>query len=241
MLSSDLIGLFLFFGYFVVVGLPPLLLGAYGNVPSEVRRKMLHIVLVLSIIPLIELFSAWYMAVLAAILLVLVMYPVLALVERSPLYKRFSVEREGGEFKRSLIIVQLALTLLITVFWGLLGNAWQYVVIVAVMAWGFGDAAAALVGKSFGRHKILHPHIEGRKTYEGTLAMYVVAGLAIFFTLLMYAGQSWQMSLGIAALVAPLCAAVELFSRRGMDTLTVPLSTAFLVAPLTLVFTKLGV
>jgi phytol kinase len=66
--------------------------------------------------------------------------------------------------------------------------------------------------------------------------MCIVAGLAVFFTLLMYAGQSWQVSLLVAALVAPVSATVELFSRRGMDTLTVPFSVAFVVMPLMFVF-----
>jgi hypothetical protein len=52
----------------------------------------------------------------------------------------------------------------------------------------------------------------------GTQAMFVTAGLAIFFTFLFYAGQPWQVSLTVALLVAPVCAAVELFSNRGMDT-----------------------
>jgi len=241
MLTSDLLGLCLFISYFIVAGLPLLLLKAYFNVPFEVARKMLHIVLTLSIFPLLKLFSTWYMAVLAAFALILLMYPILALVERSSFYKQVAVERDGGEFRRSLIIAQLSLATLIAVFWGLLGSEWQHVAIVAVMAWGFGDAAAALVGKAYGRHRIVHPHIEGKKTYEGTLAMYIVAGLATFFTLLLYAGQSWQMSLGIATLVAPVSATVEVFSRRGMDTLTVPLAVAFLVMPLTMLFASLGV
>jgi phytol kinase len=111
---------------------------------------------------------------------------------------------------------------------------------VAVMAWGFGDAAAALVGKNFGRRRILYPRIEGAKTYERTLAMFIVAGLAVFLTLLMYAGQPWQVSLAVATLVAPVSATVELFSQRGMDTLNVPISVAFLVLPLVSLFTFLG-
>ncbi len=154
------------------------------------------------------------------------MYPVLKLVEHSSFYKRIAVEREGGEFKSSLIIVQVSIATLIFIFWGLLGEEWRYIAVVAVMAWGFGDAAAALVGKAIGRRRIMHPRIEGAKTYEGTLAMFIVAGLAIFFSLLIYAGQPWYVSFIVALLVAPVCAAVELFSNRGMDTLTVPLSTA---------------
>jgi len=204
-------------------------------------RKMLHLVITLSILPLLKLFSAWYIAVLAVFLLVLVIYPALKLVEKTTFYKGFAPERTGGEFKNSLVIVQLSFALLITVFWGLLGIDYHYIAVVAVMAWGFGDAAAALVGKAIGRRRIRNRHIEGAKTVEGTLAMWVVAGLAIFSTLLIYAGQPWYISLSVAAFVAPVCAAAELFSSRGMDTLTVPLATAFSVLPLVSLFTFLGV
>jgi phytol kinase len=241
MLHNDLIGFGLFIGYFIAAGLPPILLKVYFNTPFEITRKMYHLVITLSILPLLHLFSTWYMAVLAVITFVLLIYPILTLVEHSSFYKQIAVERGDGEFKRSLIIVQLSIALLISIFWGLLGIDWQYVAVVAVMAWGFGDAAAALVGKAFGRRRILHPRIEGAKTYEGTFAMFVVAGLVIFFTLLVYAGQNWQVSLAAAVLVAPVSATVELFSKRGMDTLTVPLSVAFIILPLMYLFSLLGV
>ena len=238
--TQDLIGFGLYLGYFIVTGLPPILLRRYQKTPFEVTRKMYHLVIALSIMPLLKLFSTWYMAVLAAIAFVLITYPLLTLVERASFYKRIAVEREGGEFRKSFLTVQFSLVLLITIFWGLLGIDWQYVAVVAVMAWGFGDAAAALVGKAFGRRRIQHPRIEGKKTYEGTFAMYVVAGLTIFFTLLVYAGQSWQVSLAVAALSAPVSATVEVFSRGGRDTLTVPLSVAFTILPLMSLISFLG-
>lgn len=241
MVHNDLIGFGLFVGYFIVAGLPPILLKVYLNTPFEVTRKMYHLVIALSIFPLLNLFSTWYAAVMAVFAFVLMIYPVLGLVENFPLYKRIAVERESGEFRRSLLIVQLSIAALIFVFWGLLGVDWQYIAVVAVVAWGFGDAAAALVGKAFGRRPILHPRIEGTKTYEGTLAMFLVAGMTIFLTLLVYAGQPWPVSLAVAALVAPVSATVELFSQRGMDTLTVPFSVAFSVLPLMSLFSFLGV
>jgi phytol kinase len=236
MQHNDLIGLGLFLSYFVFAALLALLIKTRLKMPSELFRKMLHLVITFSILPLLKLFSTWYAAVLAAFLLVLIMYPILTLVERSSFYKQFAPEREGGEFKRSLIIVQLSFSILITVFWGLLGIDYHYIAVVAVMAWGFGDAAAALVGKAFGRRRIRNRRVEGAKTVEGTHAMLIVAGLAIFFTLLIYAGQPWYVSLIIATLVAPVCAVVELFSSRGMDTLTVPLATAFTTLSLVKLF-----
>lgn len=240
MLDNDWFGVGLYLGFLIVIGLPAVLLKVFFNVPFEVMRKLYHMAIVLSIFPLVTVFNAWYMAILAAFMLVLIAYPLLVLVENASLYKRIAVEREGGEFKKSLIIVQGSIALMIFVFWGLLGAEWKYVAVVAVMAWGFGDAAAALVGKNFGRRRILHPRIEGTKTMEGTQAMFVTAGLAIFFTLLIYAGQPWQISLIVALLAAPVSAIVELFSIRGMDTLTVPISTGLAILPLMALFSLLS-
>ena len=58
---------------------------------------MYHMAITLSIFPLVKFFSTWYMAVLAAFMLVLIAYPLLALVENSSFYKRIAVERKGGE------------------------------------------------------------------------------------------------------------------------------------------------
>ena len=81
MLHNDLIGFGLFIGYFIVAGLPLILLKVYKKIPFEITRKMYHFVIVLSIFPLLNLFSIWYMAVLAALTFLLIVYPVLALVE----------------------------------------------------------------------------------------------------------------------------------------------------------------
>ncbi|MDP2871989.1 MAG: phosphatidate cytidylyltransferase [Bacillota bacterium] len=227
--------------YLVFVGSLPTLLKAAG-VPTELVRKIQHVVYSLSVFLLLRLFSAWYMAIGAAFLLVLLAYPVLLAVEKSPRYRRLFVDRtaHGGELRRQLIYVQVTFAVLILIFWGLLGTRWHYVVAAAVMAWGFGDAAAALVGKAFGRRRVIHRLIEGSKTYVGTGAMMVAAGTALFWTLLLYGGKAWHVSLLIAAVVAPVCGIVELFSRRGTDTLTVPLAAAVLIMPLAELFAFLG-
>lgn len=210
--------------------------------PTEPVRKIQHVVYSLSVFLLLRLFSTWYIAIGAAFLLVVLAYPVLAAVERAAWYRRLFVDRtaRGGELRRQLLYVQFSFALLIFVFWGLLGTRWHYVVAAAVMAWGFGDAAAALVGKACGRRRFIHRLIEGSKTYAGTTAMVLAASGALFFTLLLYARMAWHTSLLIAVIVAPVCAVVELFSRRGTDTLTVPLAAAALIMPLARLFALLG-
>ena len=87
MLYNDLIGISLYLGFIIAIGLPVILLKAYGNLPFEITRKLYHIVITLSILHLVKVFSAWYMAVLTAFLLVFIAYPALALLERSSLYR----------------------------------------------------------------------------------------------------------------------------------------------------------
>lgn len=243
MILNDLQAAAILMGYYLVglVALPTML-KAWSKIPDEVIRKIQHVGYSFSIFILLRLFSAWYMAIGAAFLLVLLAYPALLFIERTAFYQRLFVDRaqRGGELRRQLLYVQLSFAVLIFLFWGLLGAKWHYLVAVAVMAWGFGDAAAALVGKFFGKNSIVHRWVEGAKTLEGTAAMLGTAFLAIFLTLLFCSGFPWFACLLTALIAAPICAAVELFSRRGTDTLTVPLTTAAVIFPLVYLFSCLG-
>ncbi|MEW6244639.1 MAG: phosphatidate cytidylyltransferase [Bacillota bacterium] len=243
MLLQDLIGAAVLVAYYLVfLFLVPSLLKGLLRVPGELVRKIQHIAYCLSVFVLLEMFSAWYQAIAAIFLLVLVAYPALWLMEKRAWYGRALTDRaaKGGELRKQLLYAEISFAVLIFVFWGLLGPGWRYVVAVAAMALGSGDAAAALVGKAFGRHRILHYMIEKGKTCEGTGAMVAFAGLGIFLTLLVYARKLWYLSLMVSIIVAPVCGIVELFSRRGIDTLTVPVSAAFLTLPLVYLFSLLG-
>ncbi len=243
MMLDDVMGVVILMTYYAVfLLLLPSLLKIRLGVKTELVRKIQHVAYSLSVFLLLELFSEWYLAVAAAFLLLLLAYPVLLVVEKSPWYRKTFVDRtsRGGELRKQLLYVQLSFALLLFIFWGLLGANWHYIAAVAVMAWGFGDAAAAVVGKAFGRRRVLHYLIDVGKTYEGTVAMVLFAGLAIFMTLFVYAGKPWTTSLLLAGLVAPVCGAVELFSSRGTDTLTVPLSAAFVMTPLIYFLSFLG-
>ena len=242
-MHSDLIGAAILLGYYLLFAvLLPTILKRWLRFPTELVRKIQHIVYSLSIFVLLELFGRWWTAIAAASLLVIVAYPALMLLERLPWYRQTFVDRSrhGGELRKQLLYVQAMFALLIAVFWGLLGDSWRYVAAVAVMAWGFGDAAAALYGKAFGRRRVHHELVDPGKTYEGTGAMIVCAGVAAFLTLVFYGQQPWLSALLITAAVAPLAGLIELFSRRGTDTLTVPLAAAVVVMPLSYLFSMLG-
>ena len=243
MFENDLVATIVLVAYYLVGLLAiPTMLKAWSPLPREVIRKIQHVAYSLSVFILLRLFSTWYMAVLAAFCLVLLAYPALYLLEKTELYKKYFVDRteRGGELRKQLLYVQISFAALILFFWGILGAKWQYMVAVAVMAWGFGDAAAALVGRFLGKRTFVHAWIEGAKTHEGTLAMMVAAFVAVFFTLLFLSGLSWYICLLISLIVAPIAGVVELFSKRGTDTLTIPFATAAVVFPLVVLFGYLG-
>lgn len=91
---------------------------------------------------------------------------------------------------------------------------------VAVIVLGCADPAAALVGRRFGRHKL----VNGRSV-EGTSTFALVAFAVTVATVLAFHGElGLTGALLIAALAAPLSALAELFSRRIDDNLSVPVA-----------------
>lgn len=223
----------LFLYYLLVVALVPVALMSLTRMPRELARKLHHIFYGLSIFILVEGFETWYFAVLAAATLVAVAYPALFWLERQPYFQRAFTQRNGeqGEFRRQLLLVQLSFALLLALTWGLLGHEHRYLAVAAVMAWTFGDAAAALFGKAFGRRKIRHQLVDEGKTHEGSGAMTAFAFAALFITLCWFGGVPWWAAALAGMLVAPLSAAVEAISPAGTDTISVPLATVAALYP----------
>ncbi len=92
---------------------------------------------------------------------------------------------------------------------------------IACAVLGLADPAAALIGRRFGRTRL----VNGR-SFEGSTAFFVVAFSAALAIMVGLHDLPWAAA-AIASAVAALTAAlVELFSRRIDDNLTIPLATA---------------
>ncbi|MCB9680106.1 MAG: hypothetical protein H6733_01420 [Alphaproteobacteria bacterium] len=105
--------------------------------------------------------------------------------------------------------------------------------LVAVTVLGFGDPAAAIIGRRYGRTQL----VNGR-SLEGSLAFLVTATLTSSVVLVAARPALPVLPAVLAALVASACGAVaELVSRRVDDNLSVPLSAA---AGATFVFSLFG-
>ena len=106
----------------------------------------------------------------------------------------------------------------------------------SLYAWGIGDAAAALIGKQFGKHKINAPGLDGKKSYEGTLAMFFVSFISVFSILLYRGGLEIIFCIVISVIVGVVSAIVELYSKDGNDTVFCPLSAMVTLLPLVYLF-----
>ncbi|MBQ9663831.1 MAG: TSUP family transporter [Oscillospiraceae bacterium] len=192
------------------------------RVPSFVFRKLLHIV-AFSCFVIMELSArSWQAAALTSIIIGAVIYPVLALLEDEKWYGELFVQKSKGEVKRSLLMLFFMFAVVIAVAWGIFGK--PHIAAAAILMWGAGDAAAALVGIPFGAHKVRCRPVYGRKSWEGSLTMLVISFLAGAGLLWLYHGFPFAgvwMPVTVAAIAGTL---VEMLSSSEWDTVTVPLA-----------------
>lgn len=223
-------GLGVVLGYFALSASAALLLRRVASVPTEIFRKILHFILLWSAFGWLFAFPTWWLAALAVVGFTAATYPVLRFAERHPDYAHLLTERRPGEIKRSLVIVFGMFAALIVAFWGVLDA--RHLMLASVLAWGLGDAAAALVGTYAGRHALAGRLIEGRKSVEGTAAGLVASFVAVLGVLLVHGDPAWPAAAAIAAITAAVVALAELFTRGGYDTLTCPIAAALTLTPL---------
>lgn len=220
--------------YFVVAASSALVLRKLTAVPDEVFRKLLHMILLGSLAVWVAVFDTWYLAALTAIIFAVAVYPLLALAERIKGYSRLLTERKSGEIKQSLLVVFTMFAVVVCVCWGWLGD--RMLALASIHAWGFGDAAAALIGKRFGKHPLQWKKIDGRKSAEGTFAMFAVSFVSVLVLLCLQGRMPWYGICLTALVTALVSAVVELYTPGGMDTITCPLAAMTVLLPLAALF-----
>ncbi len=220
--------------YFVVMASSALGCRVLIRIPDELFRKILHCILLGSLMVFVFCYDAWWAAALSALVFAIVVYPLLAVLERIKGFSRLTTERKPGELKASLLLVFGMFSLVIAVCWGWLGD--RLLVLASVYAWGFGDAAAALIGKRWGRHKIHLRHADSHKSAEGSAAMFSVSFISVAVILLCRGGMGVAASLSISLIVALVSAFAELYSKDGHDTFICPVSAMAVLLPLVHIF-----
>jgi dolichol kinase len=95
-----------------------------------------------------------------------------------------------------------------------------HVALAALLTLALGDAAAALVGQQWGRHRY------GQKSWEGSAAMLAVTACVVGPTLRVAGVPRWREAALLAGVTAT---GVEALSPHGLDNLTVPASVALVL------------
>ena len=200
------------------------------KVPDELFRKILHFIMIGAYIPFVFGFDTWWVAAGFAASLIVVLYPTLLLAGKIPAFSSFVNERKKGEFKSSMVLAVGMIVFSISVCWGLFGD--RYLVLACIYAWGVGDAFAALIGKKFGKHKINLKIADGKKSVEGSLAMFISSAVSVFVVLTLRGGLAVWESLVISVAAAVVCMFVELISKGGFDTVSCPVAAMVVIIPL---------
>ena len=197
-----------------------LLLYKFAKVPKFVFRKLLHVVAFGCTTGMILSAESWQAASLASVIVAAVVFPILQLLEKEPWYAGLFVQKSPGEVKRSLLMLFLAFAVLTAVSWGVF-HAPQ-IGAAAILMWGIGDAAAALVGIPFGKHKIKVRLTGGKKSFEGSAAMLAASAVCGFLFLYFYGKMNIAGAALLSAAGSLAGTVTELFSPGEYDTVTVP-------------------
>lgn len=200
----------------------------------ELFRKILHTAAYCSSVAFVFCAQSWAAASLAGAAFAAIVYPALALLEKWSGFTAFFNQRHAGEVKMSLLLLFFSFSALNAFSWGLLGEKWLSV--CAILMWGPGDAAAALVGRRFGKHKISLPFADGKKSWEGSAAM-AATSFGIGFICLTGFGILPPGKACLAALIAaPIAAFTEMVTRGGNDTVTVPVANMLALTAMIVLF-----
>lgn len=218
-----LIGFAILILYFILFYRIALFLRRFYDSKSEKFRKLLHVGALFSICIFLFAFHIWWHAVIASIIISFLIFPILHFAERFVNFEKLLVQRKPNEVKWSMIHLFVSFGLVISISKGIFDS--NALVIASIFTWGLGDAAAALIGKRFGKHKLNGKMIEGTKSVEGTVAMAITSFL-ICSAILLYSGLvRWYISIFAAIMAGIVASIVELYTRNGADTITVPLAT----------------
>ena len=211
-------GLLIIIIYFIICASIAIICRKTFKINNEVFRKLLHFVLLGSLFVFIYAYDTWWISVLTCISIILIAYPILFFFERFKTYSETLTERKKGELRRSLIVVFVMFSVVISVCFGWLNN--KELIIPVVLSWGVGDAMAALFGKRFGKHKIYM-----KKSFEGSMAMFISSIIVVLAFLLLKGIVDIYAAIITSVVVSLAVTTVELFTHDGFDTITCPVTS----------------
>ncbi|ADL07239.1 DUF92 domain-containing protein [Thermosediminibacter oceani] len=135
------------------------------------------------------------------------------------------MERKGASSDLGTVYFPVSLIVLILLTWdgGLLGRGFEYLGLAGVLAMGYGDGLAAIVGWKFGKSK--YRAFKSEKSLEGSVTMLAFSFIAIAVALGSFLGFTPHV-LRVSFVAALIATISEALSPSGTDNLTVPVVTS---------------
>jgi len=189
-------------------------------VSSYITRKTVHVAVGTWVLPTLVIFESWRWAIAP---------PLTFLVVNAIAMRRGSFESIEGDDPRNYgpIFFPAAFVLLLPLFWD--GGS-KFAAGVGIMCMAWGDPAASIVGRKFGRRK--YEVAGSRRSLEGSGAMLVVSLAAALVALFLLGDLGPGRAVLVAACAAAAATVAEAVSFWGADDLTVPLVAAVVAAAL---------
>ena len=201
----------------------------FVKIPDFIFRKILHLVAIFMMGPLIAIPIHWWLAEIILGISGIGIIVILLMFEHWSFYQKLFIEKGRHEVLVSFIMFFTVMISLVAFFWGYRGDAHKYYILIAVLAWGVGDAAASIVGHLVGKHKLTGKLIEGVKSVEGTIACFVFSFAISIILLTLLIRYTWWVALIESILIGIVVSLAELFTKKGMDNVTCPLTAGVIL------------
>ncbi len=186
------------------------------DVPADIDRKFLHIMVgnIAFILPIFK--TAWVMAFVAAgpfIFFTFLMSPY------SPLKSMKSKTSAAGH-GMGLVYYAITWTILAYLFFD-----HMEIIAIGILAMSYGDGFASIIGSRYGKktYKIW----DDKKSFIGSFTMFMFTILTIIIALIYY-GISVDDKIGVLLFITLFVTYIEAVSPKGLDNLSVPFLATFL-------------
>ena len=194
-----------------------------------IYRKVLHISAILTVFCFILPSHTWWIVILDILTILALINITLLIIERFKFYKLLFVDKSHHEILKMINAYYLIMVVLILLFYGLRGEEYKYLVIISILAWGLGDAVAALIGIKFGKHKLDIPFADNSKTIEGSLAMLITSFITcLVFLIIFMHFDAWKLVIA-PILVSLSITYIEAISKDGVDNIFCPLIASMIL------------
>lgn len=183
------------------------------GVAREHTRKIVHVAVGMWIIPTYLLFRHQFWAAV----------PPAGFVVINGLSWQYGWMRstEGERRNIGTVFFPLSTALALALFWT---PPWPVVGASAILVMAWGDAAAAILGRRFGRTQ--YRVLDHQRSLEGSLAMVVASLAAILVSFAAFGAPIDGGVIAAAALAAVLATLVEAVCPFGLDNLLIPATVA---------------